>query len=507
MRRKIEKYLAQKMGLDESQVQPTEDGRYDFKDDFDGVLAAVRGKDCVLAPVRVSKPNSARSSRPSGKKPFENRSTMPYYHYSSHYSANSYASNIYGPPHSHLSQHSSGKENLYSAYPSWSSSSASVHRSRRKQSQSPSHVLKTPRSIDKSLDNFSDNCLTSARKSIFDSPARRVFISDLHMNLGGGSPNQLHMQGLTPPMSDLKNTFATPLPSDSISNFSPDDADCLNKTLFSEAVMTPFPKTPSAISVSGSAHSEPLHFCFGREKPNEYKDMRLSNRVSISPIFRDTERANFYDDDDQLDKSMQQLNAVEKRAMLKEDTQVDDTVTMPPPTAPRVPRISSKIDKDSLYSAYKGREIPSMDTPCHLEHFNMMESERNSKLGSDPTPFDSCKIVKQLTSTPSTVAMTEQSFWSDQYLSPVPLSPFNSPSHSHSMKSSIRSLHTGNRHVFSSQKQQSLTMEFAAVAASPSIKTELLQSICEQSAKPRDFHNENDSPPCAKKMRNESSSI
>ena len=45
----------------------------------------------------------------------------------------------------------------------------------------------------------------------------------------------------------------------------------------------------------------------------------------------------------------------------------------------------------------------------------------------NPTPFDSCKMVKELTKTPSTVAMTENSFWSEHGVSPVPLSPFRSP--------------------------------------------------------------------------------
>jgi len=45
MRRKIEKYLANKQGCDEAHIRYTEDGRFDFLGDIEGVLNAVRGKD------------------------------------------------------------------------------------------------------------------------------------------------------------------------------------------------------------------------------------------------------------------------------------------------------------------------------------------------------------------------------------------------------------------------------------------------------------------------------
>lgn len=45
MRRKIEKYLAKKQGVDEGNLRYLEDGRFDFGGDLDGVLNAVRGKD------------------------------------------------------------------------------------------------------------------------------------------------------------------------------------------------------------------------------------------------------------------------------------------------------------------------------------------------------------------------------------------------------------------------------------------------------------------------------
>lgn len=495
------------MGVDESQIQPTEDGRYDFKDDFDGVLSAVRGKDCASSTVRGTKPSSARSSRP-GKKPFDNHVPMHYYNYASHYPTTSFHGGIHGPTHGGASQQG-GKENaLYSGYSSWSSNASSIQGSTQKQRLSPAPGLKTPASLEDNLDEFADSCLASARKSIFDSPTRRSFVSDFQISLDA-SPGHLNIHGMTPPMSDLKNTFATPLPSDSATNLSPNEAASLNKTLFSEAVMTPFPKTPCAMSSSGLPQAEPLHFIFGGDKTRQYKDMRLSNRVSISPIFRETERATFFDDDDELEKSFQQLAAdVERHAKLTGDKRMDDTDVMPPPTAPRVrnaPRISSSLNKNAMYDDFDGTRMTT-DTPRHFENFGIMESDKKPTFKTDPTPFDSCKMAKQLTSTPSTIAMTEQSFWSDQYLSPVPLSPFNSPGPHSTMKSSIRSMSKTEMHTLSNQKQQCLSMDFATAASTPAIKTELMdvrRSTSERSSKSRQLHREAGVSPRAKKKRND----
>ena len=52
MRRKIEKYLAKKQGVLESNIRYTDDGRFDFMGDLEGVLLAVRGKESSLSRSR-----------------------------------------------------------------------------------------------------------------------------------------------------------------------------------------------------------------------------------------------------------------------------------------------------------------------------------------------------------------------------------------------------------------------------------------------------------------------
>jgi hypothetical protein len=62
MRRKIEKYLGKKNGIDETSIELSEDGRFDFQGDIEGVLNAVRGRDSN------GKPKKADRNRSSTKK-------------------------------------------------------------------------------------------------------------------------------------------------------------------------------------------------------------------------------------------------------------------------------------------------------------------------------------------------------------------------------------------------------------------------------------------------------
>ena len=73
MRRKIEKYLAKKQGVDESNIRYTEDGRFDFMGDLEGVLSAVRGKDGM----GKGKKGDRRSGKKSVKKSRKDDHKMP----------------------------------------------------------------------------------------------------------------------------------------------------------------------------------------------------------------------------------------------------------------------------------------------------------------------------------------------------------------------------------------------------------------------------------------------
>ena len=68
MRRKIEKYLATKQGVDENNIRYTEDGRFDFMNDLTGVLNAVRGRDS--SGKKLSRADRSRSAKKSSTASF-----------------------------------------------------------------------------------------------------------------------------------------------------------------------------------------------------------------------------------------------------------------------------------------------------------------------------------------------------------------------------------------------------------------------------------------------------
>ena len=66
MRRKIEKYLARKQNCDEAHIRYTDDGRFDFMGDLEGVLGAVRGSGKDSG--RGRKSSSGKTRGPNKKK-------------------------------------------------------------------------------------------------------------------------------------------------------------------------------------------------------------------------------------------------------------------------------------------------------------------------------------------------------------------------------------------------------------------------------------------------------
>jgi len=269
----------------------------------------------------------------------------------------------------------------------------------------------------------------SAKKSIFDSPPKHQRFDDL-MSVGyyDDERSKLDIRGMTP-LSDLKDTFLTPKGTVENSCLSQEDAEKLNKTLFSEAVMaTPF--------VTGSSlPAEPITFQIGGEWDEEKynDDMRLGNRVSISPVYADAGKASFFEDDDELDKSIPATMG----AAAADDTlqaKVDDKESMPPPTAPRVrndPKTASSTVSKQIMQGIDFSKTPGLTPGGNGMDTSFLDSDDDDdddhKFGTGPTPFDSCKMVKELTKTPSTAATAENSFWSEHGVSPVPLSPFQSP--------------------------------------------------------------------------------
>lgn len=345
MKRKIEKFLAQKVGVDETQIRADEDGRYiDIKGDFEGALAAVRGKDV---------PSGGRgrtSSAPRNRRSYPEPRQMGHYYHPPQYAPSSYPGfqhPPYPPPPTAPLMPVQGKENSQTTnrpYPQggfWSNQPSLP--------PPPQPNLSPHPTIKSSLDDdedFASACLLSAKKSIFDTPPK-LRIDDLDTS----SISKLEIRGMTPPDTDFRNTFSSPDASrEGSSLLTKDEALSLNKSLFSEAVMTTprIKKTPKS--------KDPIRIAIGKEE-----ETNLNNRVSVSPI---------------------QAGAISEE------------------------HIPPKSEKKSV-------------------NFKV-ETTPNETKSSTLTPFDSCKMAKHLTTTPSTVAEADQSsFWSD--MSPGPLSPFATP--------------------------------------------------------------------------------
>lgn len=306
MKRKIEKYLSKKQGVDEAHIRYTDDGRFDFMGDLDGVLTAVRGKDGVTR-IRTGK-SGQKTRRPStNKKPREDpslhghqKSRPPHMHPSYHHPGMYMHHPYYPPMQMHAMPHgkqieSSNKENMkprsahvpYRGLPSGQTTTdrrasnlePSPNKPAVKKEQvlrspffgmsvTPASTLKTPLKMDSELSSYLTNNLASSRKTMFDSPT------------SSSSSAHIDMQGMTP-LTDLRRAFSsTPFNGDEIALFSPNTlrSGDLSKNLFSDDdqnQLESFLKTPNAKT------PKPMVFRIGDSNDKPDNDRR---NVPISPI-------------------------------------------------------------------------------------------------------------------------------------------------------------------------------------------------------------------------------
>lgn len=322
MRRKIEKFLARKRGVDDGTIEPAEDGRYDFMGDLEGVLAAVRGNDpdsstkkkpksatrggISIGSANRSGGNSARSSI-SGLQlqQQQQQANLPMPSYYPHYTP--YGMGMYPPPmgqHPHMMAAAQQRQNNNTYNTPWAQQQPLKVAPPTPLQGLQNVALSTPAAA-----GGPEPCLSTAHKSVFD----LNFSPPPKMSSPGGTGGGSSIQGMTPPLSCLKDIFATPgAPSSSPSNkqmlSSPND-ESLNKSLFADhsSVLTPFNDK--------STSTTPIRFRMTACENATNAAMRLGNRVSVSPMTSQhdaflLEMENDDDDDDDV---------------------VEDTLTMPPP--------------------------------------------------------------------------------------------------------------------------------------------------------------------------------
>jgi hypothetical protein len=416
IRRKLERYLAAKMDIEEDLVQPGDDGRYDIGDDIQGALTFIRGRDSTSATkgssVKLPRKHSLDVPRVhlgSHHLPLSAsavpRYYLPYAHYPIHPAMYNLRAHSHHQNHPYALQAGPGAALVApSAAPA-----APSGKSANGMNLSPYCSVKTPRGEHKSLDEELFT-FSSTRKSIFDDSQTP---KGLGMSLTT-SPSQMQIQGMSPPLSNIRESFRTPIPGDSLPNLSPEDAASLNKALFStEGALTPFPRTPKA---SGEL-PKPIKFTLGDDAliGQSVVGSTVGGKVTLSPIVvKDPYfTANATDD---LAKSFAELAKNSNEDVHVEAHQDDDKAKMPPPTALRV---RHSLQGPSSYSAY----VPSVSQDDCI--FATTPASGKANAASMPTPFDSQSMIRKHLNTPSTAATHEQSFWSDQMsMSPAPMSPF-----------------------------------------------------------------------------------
>jgi hypothetical protein len=442
MRRKIEKYLAKKQGVDHSNIRYTEDGRFDFMGDLEGVLAAVRGKDgtgrgrgkdrhCskkkkkkpedMMAPMRPSMfhmPYAPYGMAPHGmpRGPPMNMALLA--------AKDKKALEIYGPSKAHPFGYSPWQHPNAPIAPPLLPADTTT-------SMSPFNVDEadaTPAGKTKSLQNidFTAGCMSSTRKSVFDSP--KSLGGNLGLNMM--SPTDMNVQGMTP-MSSLQDTFATPFHKGMMEDLSPGD-DNLNKMLFAEDgdYQNDFLKTPNFRATC----VERIHFRIGNDSAiidGSMANMRI-NRVAISPISQSAGNTSFFSEaDSEFNSCFKSLAEVSLSATKQRDNvsakigerEASDKEMMPPPSCTKS---SSKPKTPAVTELSKAPAVPGMS--CSISKTRTPKNSTQD-LGA-PTPFGSAVRIIGSIMTPSTAASSEPSFWSQQ-LGFTPgehsFTPFKSP--------------------------------------------------------------------------------
>ena len=401
MRRKMEKYLANLQGCDADDIEPAEDGRYEFYGDFDGVLAAVRGKE----PPSTEGKKKLTSSERKAANAIKGNNTglpMPYYHYTPYMPP----PGMY--PHHPMMGHILHNRNL--PFTPWANGPAERERSANPRPSSPSaaHANLIDGTPLPALDDpvpYADGNLSTVKKSVFDysfgSPQPR-----------GSSPAPMSIQGMTPPLSCLKDIFATPGPLDLLRR-SPDVGMSLNKSLFTDgsSTLTPFSKTPVP---KDQSPMKPIRISMGGDNDNStvVMNMRLGGQVGISPLHKRTGQRFVFSEDGTFQKESSPEPVDSDQAM------------MPPPASSRHKEILSSRKTSQTEDMFGMSLDSSARTPMPISQNDSLSPKLVGSVTS------SSRIIKHLAATPSTAATVEQSFWSDQLdMSPVPtLSPFQTPS-------------------------------------------------------------------------------
>jgi len=312
MKRKIEKHLAKKQGVDVANIRYTEDGRFDFMGDLEGVLAAVRGKDGSKR-GRISEKKQKRQKKknlsivhapPKLHPAYSNNMRHPHHHMYMH-GMHPYMHSMHGPPpsisHSSItlslrpsSSKTSKHDSCKKTRPTYSKSNTHDASSADKENRSlRMNCIKETQEVNNNKNIFAyspkkkrdKNAYNPVRSPFNSTPGRRPYSmvnNDYSKRCFDRTPNRENVDVGMTPLSNVRETFSTtPFNGDEVGIFSP---HTINKTLFGEDAdqnLESILKTPKAKS--------PLcmRFQIGSDitKPGSKEEARKKYRhVQISPI-------------------------------------------------------------------------------------------------------------------------------------------------------------------------------------------------------------------------------
>jgi len=490
MRRKIEKYLARKQNCDEAHIRYTDDGRFDFMGDLEGVLGAVRGSGKDSG--RGRKSGSGKIRGPNKKKyqkkqePMSNKTYAPApgmppgamsHHPGMHYGHHPYMqpppmNTKYGPMPPASNSTSGDKENMKphatfardTKFSKSSTSTSNNHKvtntssprddcsffsfSPRSSERRTRPFSATPRGDNEAMDfssispYFGSDSFTPAsmkkttfdksvdfstgKKTLFDSPGMTNTPSYASMN----SPNPMNLQGMTP-MSQVKDTFSTAMFGGEPIFGSDDtyDGDQLNKTLFGDVseIMAQTPNVKSG--------RESMRFRIGSECSKSEKKAPSSafRQVTISPIaqFSASRKASksMFARGEAAATPSEGLGSSLAQVSLDTSSKKEgstDKEKMPPPG----PVLSEDEPEDSDKFIKASTTKPcSTDSPNNITQVTQDETDASHREIAGPSPFGASSVMDGL---PTPTGGEDKSFWTYGDYSPArsvdnSFMPFSSP--------------------------------------------------------------------------------
>jgi hypothetical protein len=422
MKRKIEKYLATKQGVDDKHVRLTVDGRFDFADDLEGVLEAVRrGADSArkAGPSTGKKVRKASAARKKSAAPPSSAPALASFSSSAAAAAPMMMAmplmyggmNQYGVP---------GKENDYPQAAQMAMvpfGTAGMVGNRQ-----PGHISFSPRSIAKSM-----TPLTSTSQTPFQQPDTGLasYFSSTGKKSVFNSPGPL--SGMTPFMNPRDTFGSTPFNRETF--FSPENvpySDELNKTLFGQSTGKP-PKAQSPVSV---------RFRIGGDVPSDVSKDADLRHVSVSPIKIDLPQQAGGAKATQTTGASSRATAAPKVSLSPTDVrplctpgvasqskqEQADKDRMPPPSV----TFAEMMADDNKTHSSLGSNMPSIYSSNGQYAVNVSQDDDSVRSISAPSPWDSSAMGLP---TPSRI-VGDSSFWPQQFgFSPAnaSMTPFKSP--------------------------------------------------------------------------------